>query len=62
MRKPDYWKTRKGWYVNTGKTQIKLGTTKKEAFEKWHELAPHLRIGTGCTLSPLPNTSGRGSK
>ncbi len=36
--KPWYWKTRKGWYAYIGGKKTPLGTTRDEAFTRFHEI------------------------
>lgn len=38
MRKPYYWKQRKGWYVRVGKSQTFLHADEKKAYEAWAEM------------------------
>ena len=38
MREPHYKKSHKAWYIHHGGKYVRLGKTKKEAWEEWHKL------------------------
>lgn len=51
MRKPFYWKARRGWYLRVAGddsklTTIKLGDTKEQAYDEW-ELMRRSQVGEG---------------
>jgi integrase len=50
MKRPWYWKARKGWYVSRGGSQVRLGETEDEALRAWGEILIADSVGTPTAI------------